>query len=71
MCKWHFGEIASCYALMDEGVSIAKELKDTNSLALALNWAAILAYHERDPGEVDRFASGVIEPATRHNFVYF
>jgi hypothetical protein len=33
---WHCGEIASCHALMDEGISIAKELKDRNILALAL-----------------------------------
>jgi hypothetical protein len=38
-CELHFG-IASCHALMDEGISIAKELKDTNALAMALSWAA-------------------------------
>jgi tetratricopeptide (TPR) repeat protein len=69
MTDWHFGEIASCHALMDEGISLAKELKDTNALVLALNWAAALAYCERDPVEVDRFASEVIELSTRHNFV--
>src|SRR5271157_1112837 len=28
MSDWHFGEIASCHALMDEAISTAKELKD-------------------------------------------
>jgi hypothetical protein len=70
-CEWHFGKIASCHALRDEGISIAKELKDMNALALALSWAAILAILERDPAEVDRFASEVIELSTRHNFVYW
>ena len=42
MSDWHFGEIASCHALMDEAISIAKELKDTNALVLALVFAASL-----------------------------
>jgi hypothetical protein len=71
MCDWHFGEIASCHALMEEGISIAKELKDMNALALTLSWAAHLAALESDPAEVDRFASETIEVSTRHNFVYF
>jgi tetratricopeptide (TPR) repeat protein len=69
MSDWHFGEIASCHALMDEGISLAKELKDTNALVLALTFAACLAYLERDPAEVDRFASEVIGLSTRHNLV--
>jgi serine/threonine protein kinase/tetratricopeptide (TPR) repeat protein len=71
VCEWHFGEIATCHALMDEGISIAKELKDWNALAVALNWAAHLARNERDPAEADRFASELIELSTRHNFVYW
>jgi hypothetical protein len=67
----HFGEIASCHALMDEAISIAKELKDMNSLAMALSWAAALATSERDPVKVDRLASDLIELSTRHNFVYW
>jgi predicted ATPase len=69
MSDWHFGEIASCHALMDEGISIAKELKDTNALVLALIFAAGLAHLERDSAEVDRLASDLIELSTRHNFV--
>ena len=42
-----------------------------NSLALALNFAAFLAYLERDSAEVGRFASELIEISTRHNFVYW
>ena len=42
-----------------------------NSLALALTWAAVLAYLERDPAEVERFASELIEISTRHNFVWW
>ena len=42
-----------------------------NALALALDWAAILAYYERNPAEVDRLASDLIELSTRHNFAYW
>ena len=71
MCEWHFGEIASSHALMDEAIAIARELKDMNSLAQALNWAANLAHLERDPAEVERLASEMIELSTRHNFVFW
>jgi predicted ATPase len=72
MSDWHFGEIASCHALMDEAIATAKELKDRYALAMALAWAAAgLAHLERDPAEVDRLASELIELSTRHHFLYF
>ena len=71
MCEWHFGEIASCHALMDEAISTAKELKDRYALAMALACAAGLAIFERDPAEVDRLASELIELSTRHRFAVF
>jgi hypothetical protein len=42
-----------------------------NALALALSWAAVFGSAERNPAEVDRFASDLIELSTRHNFVYW
>ncbi len=69
--EWHLGEIASCQATIEEAISLAKKLNDTNALAIALGWAAGLAYSERNPAEVDRLASDLIELSTRHNFVYF
>jgi hypothetical protein len=69
MCDWHFGAIASCHALMDEAIATAKELKDRYALALALSYAAGLAYLERNPAKVDRLASDLIELSTRHNFL--
>jgi predicted ATPase len=71
MSDWHFGEIASSHALMEEAISTAKELKDRYALALALCFAAGLAHLERDPAEVDRLASEVIELSTRHHFAHF
>jgi hypothetical protein len=69
--EWHLGEIASCQANIAEAISLAKEVKDMHALAIALSWAAILAANERNPAEVDRLASDLIELSTRHNFVYW
>jgi hypothetical protein len=71
MSEWHLGEIASCQAKLGEAISLANGLSDTNGLALALNGAANLAYFERNPAEVDRLASDLIELSTRHNFAHF
>jgi hypothetical protein len=56
---------------MDEAISIAKELKDVNALALALRWAAGLACAERNLAEVDRLASDLMELSVRYNFSHW
>jgi hypothetical protein len=67
--EWHLGDIASCRTAIAEAISLAKEINDTNALALALNFAAQIGHYERNPAEVDRFASDLIELSNRHNFV--
>jgi tetratricopeptide (TPR) repeat protein len=69
--EWNMGEIASCRATIADAISLAQELNDTSGLAHALSWAANLGYVERNPAEVDRFASELIELSTRHNFSYW
>jgi len=69
--EWHLGEIASGKANMKEAISLAKELNDMIALALALNWGAMLGHYERNPAEVDRLASELIELSTRHNLSYW
>jgi predicted ATPase len=71
LSEWQLGEIASCRANMDEAISIAKALNDTNALAAALSGAASLAVDERIPADADRFASDLIELSTRHNFAHW
>ena len=39
-----------------------------NALAFALNFAANLAIYERNPAEVDRLASALVELSTRHHY---
>jgi tetratricopeptide (TPR) repeat protein len=67
LSAWHFGEIASCHATMAEAISLAKELNDMQALTITLWHAGILAHFEGDPAEVERFASDLIELATRQN----
>jgi predicted ATPase len=71
LSEWHLGETASCQAKLDEAISLAKELKDTHALALALHFGGFLAHFEHNPSEVERLASELIELSTRHNFVYW
>ena len=42
-----------------------------HALAMALAWTAGLCRCERNPAEVDRLASELIELSTRHNFVHW
>ncbi len=69
--EWHFGVIASCKATMAEAISLAKELNDMHALAVALWHCGWLAYFERNPVEVERCASDLIELSTRQNFAYW
>ena len=71
LCQWHFGEITSCHPTMEQAISLAKELNETNSLAVALHFAAFLARYERNPAEVERLASDLIELSTAQNFAFW
>jgi predicted ATPase len=68
---WHLGEIAISHATIAEAISLAKELNDTNALAVALQWAAILSHLERNPAEVERLASELVELSTRYHFAFW
>jgi predicted ATPase len=71
LCDWHLGEIASCQATMAQAISLAKELNDTHALAAALYFAAALGHLERNPAEVERLASVLIELSTRQHFAFW
>jgi predicted ATPase len=68
MLQWHFREMSSCRATIAEAISLAKELNDMHALAVALWNAGILAHYQRNPAEVERLASDLIELSTRQNF---
>jgi predicted ATPase len=71
LSEWHLGDIAFCQANIGEAISLAKELKDTHALAIALHFAVYFAHYERNPTEIERLGSELIELSTRHNFMYF
>jgi serine/threonine protein kinase/predicted ATPase len=71
LLEWHFGEIAPCRPTMMEAITAAKELNNMQALALALWHAGWLAYFERDPAEVERLASDLIELSNRQGFAPF
>jgi tetratricopeptide (TPR) repeat protein len=71
LCRWHLGEVAFCHQIMEEAISLAKELNEANSLAVALHFAAFLARYERNPAEVERLASDLIELSTVQNFGFW
>jgi serine/threonine protein kinase len=70
-CAWHFGEIVASQPNIVEAISLAKELKDMHGLTSTIYYAASIAYHERNPSEVERLASDVIELSTRHHFAHW
>ena len=53
---------------MAEAISLATELNDMHALAVALYYAGWLAHYERNPAEVERLASDLIELSTRQHF---
>jgi predicted ATPase len=71
LSEWHVGAIASCQTRIAEAISLAKELNDMHALALALWHTAFLAHYERNPAEVERLASDLIELSTRENFAFW
>jgi tetratricopeptide (TPR) repeat protein len=71
LSQWHLGEIESCQATIAEAISLAEELNDMLGLAAALNFAGYAAHYERNPAEMERFASVLIELSTRQNFAYW
>jgi tetratricopeptide (TPR) repeat protein len=71
LSEWYLGETASSQASRAEAISVAKDLNDMSSLAWALYLAGILARFERDPAEVERLVSELIEMCTRYNFAFW
>jgi hypothetical protein len=69
--EWHLGEIASCQATTAEVILLAKKLNDMSVLALSQFQAGLVGHFERDPAEVERCASNMIELSTRHNFDFW
>jgi serine/threonine protein kinase/tetratricopeptide (TPR) repeat protein len=71
LSEWQFGKIALCEATMAEAISLAKELNDMHSLAVALYTAAVLGHFNRNPTEVESRSSELMNLSTREGFVFW
>jgi adenylate cyclase len=71
LCAWHFGQIAASRPNVAEAISLSKEMNDMHGLAATLYYAGSIAYLGRNRAEVERFASDVIELATRQHFAHW
>jgi tetratricopeptide (TPR) repeat protein len=71
LSEWYLGETASSHTAIAEAISLAQERNDMTALAIALYLGGILAHFERNPAEVERCASNMIELSTRLNFPYW
>jgi serine/threonine protein kinase len=71
LSEWYLGATGSSQASIAGAISLAKELNDMSSLAFALYFGGILARFERNPAEVERLASELIELSTRYNFAFW
>jgi predicted ATPase len=68
LSEWHLGEIDSSHDSMAAAISLAKELNDMHALTHSLWNAVFLAHFERNPIQVERCASELIELSTSQNF---
>jgi hypothetical protein len=56
---------------MAEAIALAKEVNDMPGLAVALCFAVFLGYYKRNPADIERFSSDLIELSTRQNFAHW
>jgi tetratricopeptide (TPR) repeat protein len=70
-CAWHSGQIASARSTMGEAILVAKRLKNTHGIAVALHYSAMLCYMEQHPTEAERVSSELLELSTRQHFPHF
>ena len=64
-------KLSAAMQIAERAYSLAQEQNETNSLAVALHFAAFLARYERNPAEVERLASDLIELSTVQNFAFW
>jgi predicted ATPase len=67
LCEWHLGEIAGSKWTIAEAISLARELGNTQALALAILTAAILTRLENQRSQVEGSALELVELSARRN----
>ena len=55
----------NAHSTMREAIFVAKRLKNTHGIAVALHYSATLCYMEQNPTEAERVSSELLELSTR------
>jgi len=71
LSDWHIGKVTSCQAAVEGAISLAKELQEAHALGQALWFAGFVGHFKRNPAEVERLASDLIELSTRQSFAFW
>jgi hypothetical protein len=70
-CAWHAGQNANAHSTMREAILVARRLKNTHGIAVALHYSATLCYMEQNSIEAERVSSELLELSTRQHFPHF
>ncbi len=70
-CDWHLGYPVRALALAEEGLALAREISHPFSVALALNYLAMLHQFAGNPGAALRAATESGDICAEHGFDYY
>ena len=68
---WHIGEFERATELSNEGISRARSMEEPFTLAIALNYAAMLNQFDHNDVVAQKLAQEAIELCTEHQFAYY
>ena len=68
---WHIGEFERATELSNEGISRARALEEPFTLAIALNYAAMLHQFDHNNEVTQKLTEEAIELCTEHQFAYY
>jgi class 3 adenylate cyclase/tetratricopeptide (TPR) repeat protein len=70
-CDWHLGYPARALAIAEEGLALAREISHPFSVALALNYLAMLHQFRQDPAAALKAAMEAQGICAEHGFDYY
>jgi hypothetical protein len=71
LCAWHSEQITKAHSAMREAILVAKRLKNTHGIAVALYYSATLCYMERNTTEAQRVSSDLLAVSIPQHFPHF
>jgi predicted ATPase len=70
-CDWHLGYPVRSLRIAEEGLAVAREISHPFSIALALNYLAMLHQFQRDPDAALKAAEESRDICAEHRFDYY